>query len=307
MIFYSSIGKTAIARSVASTCNAVSVFVDGNALQSAGEMAGASFRALFENVRSQLSFNRGLRRIFWPFMRKRPTVIIIDDADALIASRFAAPPGAGLSISVQASSITVNCCLYVLLEAMRESHPDVSVIVATSLPLLKVDTALLDRVDQVVDVQLPSITQRAMFVARLAMQLLSDFVDSDVLAFFETCSEHLKVAQGHGHASNDSNLAVLSFLHSLQSSSQVAAEVLQPISSYSKTLFSAEHCFRDLVVASHQWSLRDLAKFIANVRSEVLGTERCILTSYIWARDLFRQLKDMAILNSRSIGKVGER
>jgi hypothetical protein len=125
--------------------------------------------------------------------------------------------------------------------------------------------------------------------------------------FFEACSESLRTGQGHETVSNDSNLAVLSFLHSLQTSTQRAADILQPMSSYSKSSFSAEPSFRDLVIASHRWSLRDLAKFIANVRSEVLGTERCQLTSHMWARELGRQLKDMAMLSSRSIGKIGER
>ena len=133
-------GKTVIARTMSNTCEAVCIFVDGNALQSAGDTAGASLRALFENVRSQVSYNRSFRRWIWPFSKNQPTVIIIDDADVLISSRFANGSG-------NDTNVNVHCCLYVLLEAMkRESfHSDVSVVVTTSLPMSMVDPALLDR------------------------------------------------------------------------------------------------------------------------------------------------------------------
>jgi ATPase family associated with various cellular activities (AAA) len=134
------------ARTVASSCDALSIVVDGNALLSAGDTAGASLRELLEAVKNQASFARSfwvLTRLLSPFFAMRqPTMIIIDDADALISSRFPITSTEDITVYTPTS---VHCGLYVLLEAMREAHPNVSVIVTTSLPLSRVDPAMLDR------------------------------------------------------------------------------------------------------------------------------------------------------------------
>ena len=322
-------GKTVIARTMSHTCDAVCIFVDGNALQSAGDTAGASLRALFENVRSEVSYNKSFRRWLWPFTKNQPTVIIIDDADVLISSRFA--DGSGND-----TSVNVHCCLYVLLEALRREslHSDVSVLVTTSLSVSMVDPALLDRlvighyvsfpcsivftsahsrlpsscpsfchrrVDQVINVQLPSVVQRAIFVAKLVRRLLASFIDSETLLFFEACSSELR------SGNEDRAAARVSLLQSMRSSNKQHGDVPRSILSYSKDSFNAGECFSDLVFASHEWSLRDLCKFVANVRSEVLGTEQCLLSSFVWIRELSRQMKDMAILNERTLRTVHSR
>ena len=75
--------------------------------------------------------------------------------------------------------------------------------------------------------------------------------------------------------------------------------------SLSKDTFSAEPCFRELILASDGWSLRDLNKFVCSLRSEVLGTETCVLSSFMWTREVKRLLKDVANLTAR-LAPVGQ-
>ena len=142
--------------------------------------------------------------------------------------------------------------------------------------------------------QLPSVVQRAIFVAKLVRRLLASFIDSETLLFFEACSSELR-------SGNDRAATRVSLLQSLRSSNNQHGDAPLSVSSYSKSSFNAGECFSDLVFASHEWSLRDLCKFVTNVRSEVLGTEQCLLSSFVWIRELSRQVKDMAILNERSL------
>ena len=143
--------------------------------------------------------------------------------------------------------------------------------------------------------QLPSVVQRAIIVAKLVRRLLASFRDSESLLFFEACSSELR------SGIEDRAAARVSLLQSTRSSNNQHGDAPRSVSSYSKSSFNAGECFSDLVFASHEWSLRDLCKFIANVRSEVLGTEQCLLSSFVWIRELSRQVKDMAILNERSL------
>ena len=106
-------------------------------------------------------------------------------------------------------------------------------------------------------------------------------MDKDSLSFFEACSARDPET---AHA----------LIHSVLASGRPT-----PASS-SKGAFSAEPCFRELIHASDGWSLRDLNKFIGSLRSEVLGTESCVLSTFMWSRELKRQLKDIANLTARS-------
>jgi hypothetical protein len=130
--------------------------VTGTELLSRGNRAGSSFRELLDSAKSWRAF-RSLR----------PAIIVIDDADDLITARINDfhggndPCSGGYSSenstahsevqldckhsSSDVGVLLVHCCLYLLLEAIRESNKFMSVILTTSLKFENVDRAVRDR------------------------------------------------------------------------------------------------------------------------------------------------------------------
>jgi hypothetical protein len=120
-------GKTLSAIAMAQACGASYTIVSGSELQSLGSQAGSLFRSLLDDTRR----------------KKEIRTIIIDDADLMITTRATQSINATDSVNEVAS---VHCCLYVLLEAIRQSNLGMSIIITTSLKRISsIDSALLDR------------------------------------------------------------------------------------------------------------------------------------------------------------------
>lgn len=109
--------------------------VNGIELASKGNQAGSLLRSILEEARN----------------RESKVVVIIDNADSIITSRSNQNNKCtrNTGATTQDGSIisgSGHCCLYLLLEYMREARLGFSVIVTTSLDKLAgIDIAFLDR------------------------------------------------------------------------------------------------------------------------------------------------------------------
>jgi SpoVK/Ycf46/Vps4 family AAA+-type ATPase len=131
IIVFSEPGRTRSAYAIAAASGIPSVLINGMEIASKGNQAGHLLRSILEEARN----------------RESKVVVIIDNADSIITSRSNQNdrcnrnPGSG---PCEVSS--GNCCLYLLLEYMREARLGLSLIVTTSLDkLTSIDTAFLDR------------------------------------------------------------------------------------------------------------------------------------------------------------------
>lgn len=73
------------------------------------------------------------------FIGSNPAIIIIDSADALVGSR------SDKSTNGDSRGSSISNCFYVLLEAIRESSPNISIIITTNKHASEIDSAILDR------------------------------------------------------------------------------------------------------------------------------------------------------------------
>jgi hypothetical protein len=111
------------------------------------------------------------------------------------------------------------------------------------------------RLDAVIELSLPDAEQRLAFIAHKSLELLIDFLSLESRSWLES----FLPAAAEGQALP----ARSGFNHTQEK--DVATK---------NSPFDARECVLQLVKESAHWSLRDLAKLMANVRSEVLGTER---------------------------------
>jgi len=101
-----------------------------------------------------------------------PTMVIVDGVDELVLKRQAALDCAGFTES----------CFYVLLQIMRNPSTQLGVILTTKLALAEVDPAILDRIDSVLEMPLPTQQQRLAYASSQAAVLLAPYVEASALA-----------------------------------------------------------------------------------------------------------------------------
>ena len=84
---------------------------------------------------------------------RRPFLLILLDADEIVADR-------GSSLDNSSDQSAARGCMYALLQALKLNNPHVAVLLTVSVPLQHVDTALLDRLDSVLELPLPDKERR---------------------------------------------------------------------------------------------------------------------------------------------------
>ena len=127
IIVFCESGRTLSAHAIAAASDISPMVINGVELASKGNNAGYLLRSILEEAKN----------------RDSKVVVIIDNADSIITSRSNQTLNLGSGPCDVSSG---NCCLYVLLEYMRDARLGLSVIVTTSLDkLTSIDIAFLDR------------------------------------------------------------------------------------------------------------------------------------------------------------------
>ena len=117
-----------------------------------------------------------LSRLIEEHMRKRkPFVLLLHDADEILAARGSAP-------SSSSDQSAARGCLYALLQAMKLNNPYVAVLLTANVPLQSVDAAILDRMNFMLELPLPSKRRReAHFLHLLSTRLPRYLEESSVV------------------------------------------------------------------------------------------------------------------------------
>ena len=110
-------GKSLVAKRIAEASCVGYVVIGGSDLHTLGVKAGLTLQSLFTAYRKN----------------KKRTIVVIDDADTIIADREGDSGGGTRS------------CLYSLLEILRENSPYYSVYMTSQLHVNDIDVAILDR------------------------------------------------------------------------------------------------------------------------------------------------------------------
>lgn len=284
------VGKSTLAQLVAAMTSVPVTVLSGNDLLSLGNQGGLYLRTVLQEC----------------VTKKRITVILIEDADVIIKSRkstvavTAAPESSILRNSHSSSrSIAVppalNCCLYALLEGIRESSPYFSIVMTSRLASTGVDSAVLDRMDSTIELPLPTAAQRLYFTKLVFESEFMTLLDREDQQLYRQTINGLNQDQLYLHCSS-----LTSSIHSRDQTSPetdcpdaVGSSTTTSISDTSvganvdgSVSFNAGVSFLQLMNISEGWSYRDIKKFLMSTRFSVLANDRCMLTSNIWVKEV---------------------
>ena len=141
----------------------------------------------------------------------------------------------------------------------------------------KLTESSFSRVDSIIELPLPQAEQRFHFIARRSIDLFSAFLISESRTALESYLPHAR----RPSSSEISPLSSYLDGHTSVSSAQYNVDLLF-VNEYDCYIhdvhFNVVDCVSRLVLCSESWSLRDVSKILTNIRSEVLGTERCDLS-----------------------------
>lgn len=263
---------------------------------------------------------------------KKKLILIIEDSDSLISSRandklinkekennFLYEVSEG-----NKSSVSVSNCLFSLLEAIRDNSKYLSIILTCRLAVNKVDIAILDRVDFVVNFKEPSeIALRLELSIHLLNVDLKSFVDSETQQLLEKLKNQdiislkstiLKDEVIHVLTKGINGEVVQNKVENKIKSIEIVPETDCPVElnknfnfennssksksrkvyefirnnldGYKNDLFDLVVCLRGLLELSEKWTFRDLHKFIMSVKYDALSDERCKISNFAWMREL---------------------
>ena len=153
-------GKTLLSKFIAENCtNIQHAVINGTDLEAQGEKSCLLLGSLAKKINSS----------------RQRTIIIIDNADTLIRKR---------GPRFDEHRIEQNFVLYTLLEIAKENSPYLSLFINTKENLVDVDPSILDRIDCIFGLQLPTFVQRLEYNIMSFYQLL-EYLDSGNFAFKE--------------------------------------------------------------------------------------------------------------------------
>jgi len=266
---------------------------------------------------------------------RRHHLIVIDDVDYIFSTRASKSSGSSKEVSSHhPHSSHIDDFFFSLIDLM-DSSPYISVILTTSSSS-KLDSALLDRVGEVVSLTIPSDSFRfdvALLKMREHLRQLLTSGEIDILD--ELCQGMVSVSDSNSVSEVKDNSSkpkdkskknvsagatgitsaytkaralfaekmkifkkpdlssMKKFISSQDfnfgiSSNSTAGSHSDDKNKESEKGFSVVKCALALSLCSTSWSHRDLVKMVFAVRSKVLGSESCVLSSEIWMEELFR-------------------
>jgi len=244
-------------------------------------------------------------------------MVILDGVDDLILRRAQVADAAG----------STESCFYVLLQVMRNASPNLGVILTTTLPLAAVDPAILDRVDSLLGMPLPTLQQRMTYSAAKAADLFAPYVEKSDLLYVTALEVDnaqpvpsqapSKGAPGASSSSSSSSSSRrrereekagdcssspetdVPETTDRQSSGSGVQELTDLLSRTSSGSGSSDLnlplCLEVLGRASAGWSFRDLDKVLHAVVSAVLGTAQCRVTQRAFLSEVLNALQERGL------------
>lgn len=278
-------GKTLAARSVATDSKLQCAVLCAADLLALGAKAGLHLRQLLHMAETG----------------RRPTVVIIDEADEILSDR--AQLAAMMSLP--------SSCLYALLHSMREGHTNLSIIVTTRKPIHEIDSALLDRIDRIVSFDLPDAAQRLDFILSRCLSRLRPCFDPLTIAEFEVVLEGKKsiLAKFTNMAESVGGLEETPINRDNTSpETDRPVQIYHPNATFSRLVeghlkgvalktspsdpFEVIEALVLFLLSSHSWSFRDLDKFACVILSAAVSTESSRASYWVWVTTLLSRVAE---------------
>jgi hypothetical protein len=271
----SGLGKSHLIDTILASCKLSYVLIRGYDLISL-QNSGQCFQQAIKLIRRKSS-------------KSSPCLVILDDADRFIQPRTSmaselVPSATEGTVTTFPSTRETHDCFYILLEEMRQSSPSISFILlsSSSCNLQVVDAAILDRIDQFIELASPVAKQRLDFLIMKTIEFLNIVISADDLN---------RLTEVHSHENDADYQHILSHAHALQLSIHNASIGLRDLVDDASGTSDCDirTCLAITTAVSSGWSYRDLGKLISNIRTEGLGSESCKLTTRLWLREVERK------------------
>jgi hypothetical protein len=323
-------GKSMAAKLLVHAAGIDYAIISGNDLRAHGAGADRTLRRILEAC---VSRSAGSQRQF---------VLVIDDVDAMALSpgkgqrgsgtrspgRHKTPAagagagagGAGRGRTLTADSIdgravsdmaanhapSLRSCIHLLLHAFKNSSRHLGLVLTSTAPPEALNEALLDRMDHIIRIGVPSPALRLQCCLRQTQTLLARYMsDSDGEGFKELYNSVL--------VKND--FSVINVVNAAGAEAEAASGAATPRAGRrkapaapapaaggrrsrgasepaageqadSKREFDITACVTHLVAVSDNWSYRDVTKTLQSIQCEVLGTDQCVVTTRLWMQEV---------------------
>lgn len=278
-------GKTLAARSVATDSRLQCAVLCAADLLALGTKAGLHLRQLLHMAETG----------------RRPTVVIIDEADVILSDRA----------SLAGTMSLPSSCLYALLHSMREGHTNLAIIITTRKPIHEIDSAFLDRIDQIVSFDLPNAAQRLDFILSRCLSRLRPCFDPRTMAEFDMVQESKKsilakftdMAESVGgqdetpinrdNTSPETDRPVQIY-HPNAAFSRLVEGHLKGVALKTSPSdpFEVVEALVLFLLSSHSWSFRDLDKFSCVILSAAVSTESSRASFWVWVTTLLSRVAE---------------
>lgn len=289
-------GKTMAARAVAQDSGLAVSALCGADLEALGLSAGLHLRQLLDGAA------RG---------RGGKTLVIIDEADSIIASR-----------EYSETKTAASPCLFSLLQAMREGSSNLCIIITTRKKVHDIDSALLDRLDTVEYFAKPGVQQRLEFgLRRCVLQLERYFREGEtqelrallqtqhtafesspfesVVRHFELSAQLLREHAANRSISPEMDRPMGNASATLPIMTQIERELkIMVSSSLSTPNLEVKKALNAFLLASVTWSYRDLDKFFTHLQTSAMSTHECCVTQKIWLSSLLTRVTESLTIRS---------
>lgn len=233
------------------------------------------------------------------FMTKLKLLIVIDGADMLISDR---------NYSSGENPVTRNC-FHIILDAIRSGSSNICLIITTQKGINQIDRALLDRIDSIVELNLPLHAKRLEFTLIKIDEHLVTLLEPRALEIVST----LMPKDDNGVWTNRGQTPLYkSLLSSLEKKAGTGKkggyepETDRPSTDFddlnsspnnrsrlsksgTEFGFHVVKCIVELINVSQGWSYREIEKFLLCLRAEALGSSSCLVSQNEWMRELKRR------------------
>jgi hypothetical protein len=215
-----------------------------------------------------------LRRVLDNSLSGRGCLVVLDGFDDIIAKRDGSEHSAH------------HDTLCTLLYSLRMNSTTLGVIVTSSLTHSEIDAAVLDRMDSVMQLQLPSNTIRATLVRRYCLSHLDRFLDEasrtwlqseDRALFSDANALNMAVEEECGPERTCSPTA-----RGRKACKGATTTTTAAAASLAGPGLDVRRCLLHTVMTTAGLSHREVTKVMKNVHNGVLATEEFVLTNDAW-------------------------
>ena len=233
------------------------------------------------------------------FRTKLKLVIVIDGADMLLNDR-----------NYSSDNPLLRNCFHIVLDAIRSGSSNICLIITTQKSTSQIDSAILDRIDSVVELNLPLHSKRLEFILTKIDEHLMTLLEPRAVEIVSTLMPKDENGLWKNRGQTPLYKSLLSSLEKKAGSSSKKAsyepETEKPANDLddwnnasnnrnrsskagSDFGFHVVKCIVELINVSEGWSYREIEKFILSLRAEALGSSSCLVNQIEWMRELKRR------------------